>query len=197
MLSRLLNWVPVLFGLNVAGVASVATVPEVVASDKKAPVATSDVTGVQSKLKDETPGRVASGSAVTRLMATSSVAPILSESFVFSDHISDASDIKSDTTQALKRQRFVARPIAVAPPRPTGRITDAKAVRKETVRRQPGQTKQTNRPVARAKHSVEGKKVVKRVVWISGRSGPQVATSKVIPFPKSKKSAAPVTRRAA
>lgn len=212
MISRLLNWIPVLFGLKFAGVASVATVQDVVAGEVKTPITTSKTADVSHSSENRHRSeRIASGSAVTRLMATTSIAPVLSDSFVFADLSEDATDAeeaadtRDDTNSITKtiaeadasaeqaapaepQSRFVARPIAVAPPRPKARIAEAKAAKaarmgKETIKRQPGQIKQQNRPTARAKLKVEGKKVAKRVVWIAGRASVTETNDNVIAFP--------------
>ncbi len=194
MLLRLFNWVPVLFGLNIAGVASVATVPDVLTGEPNGAVKTSESADAHSKPKDETPGRTSSGSAVTRLMASTSVAPILTESFVFAEGSVETSAAVVKTSPA---KQFVVRPVAVSAPRPTARLKAAKSAGKETVHRQPGQVKQNNRPAARANLKVEGRKVAKRVVWIAGRNAAPLAASNVIAFPKPLNRSASSTRRAA
>lgn len=191
MLSRLLNWVPVLFGLKFAGVTSVATVHEVVSGETNAPMATSELADKKKTFDQDKNDRVASGSAVTRLMATTSIQPALPESFVFADIVAD--DAADEPAQA----KFVARPIAVAAPRPAARVAAAKAARESTVKRHPSQVKQDNRPAARAKLRPEGKAVTKRVVWIAGRQSVKPAGANVIAFPTPSQHGAMQFKRAA
>jgi len=197
MLWRLWNWVPVLFGLKMAGISEVAAAQNVAAGERIASIATPELTGSREtnaiKSKNR---RTASGTIVTRLMTSSDMMPMLVESFIFADDAVVAHSIIK-TAPAITRKPFVARPVSVSPQRPAARLAAAKAARGPQVRYRPGQVKQSNRPAARAKLKASGKAVAKRVAWMAPRTTAVPAGSNVLPFPAPKKSIPTALRSAA
>lgn len=201
MLLRLLNWVPVLFGLKFAGVASVATVSDVVAGEPSPQMTTSEVTDREKASEKSAANRVTSGTAVTRLMTSSAVVPAtadtshLTESFVFADTVANEADV--DIAPDTPRKTFVARPISSKAPRPTDRLKAVRAARIGAVVKHSGQVKQSNRPKTRAELNVQGKKATKRIAWIAKRSAAASTAQNVIPFPVPTPSAGGALSRAA
>lgn len=199
MLLGVLNSVMVLFGLKMAGISAVASPQDVAAGKTTASVEHMDRASTSEiEEKNNIARRSASGTAVTRLTLSSSLAPVLSDSFIFSDNTAFVKPApSSQSVPEIAPRSFVARPVSAMPQRPVARVAGAKKARTKSVRYQPGQVRQANRPKARAQLRVEGKTVNKRVVWMASRTPAASTCSNIVQFPAPKKTIPTALRIAA
>ncbi|MEO0619692.1 MAG: hypothetical protein AAFZ01_10495 [Pseudomonadota bacterium] len=189
MMTRVLNWLTVLFGLKVASVAAVGSAPSAQSEETKA------VPSASAKLLEErlTKGaqadnpRTASGVFVTALQPASVSA--LPESFVFADAAPTvvASAAHVATKPVAASTGFVTRPIENRAPRPLSRLVEVQKAKSVNVKRSPGQTRQHNRPTNRvvASRTGDAKSSPRRVVWFENRTATPKTMSNVVPFPTS------------
>ncbi|MEL6289304.1 MAG: hypothetical protein AAFQ35_11055 [Pseudomonadota bacterium] len=189
MFARLWKWVPVIFGLKIAGVSPAAASAEAPQAPPAAQTSrlSSGLAASTEGTKPRAAGAVADAEHA-KIAEGSATQPSLTESFVFAKEAETSvptaataprsieASIPSDAGSAsdIAQPRpvaFVPRPIALQAPRPLARLEQAAALHgaAPTLVRSPDQVRQVNRPSSRVAQTKDGKRQTRRVVWIADR----------------------------